>query len=211
MKKCLFLSKEIVRLELDGLEEDFEERKFWNGPKGGPQYACHVVPPLVLTKNSKIEILVFKMKKCLFLSKEIVSIRIGWFGGRFWGKKILKWTKGGTTVSMHVMWSPLWFWRKNSKIEILVYKMKKCLFLSKEIVSIRIGWFGGRFWGKKILKWTKGGTTVCMSCGPPFGFDEKIQKLKYLFLRWKNACIRCKHIITIIFWRCLFFILHQYM
>ena len=67
-----------------------------------------------------------------------------------------------------------------------VFKMKKCLFLSKEIVSIRIGWFGGRFWGKKILKWTKGGTTVCMSCGPPFGFDKKFY-LKLNTCLWKNA------------------------
>ena len=170
--------------------------------KGGTTVCMSCGPPFGFDEKI-LEILVFKMKKCLFLSKEIVSIRIGWFGGRFWGKKILKWTKGGTTVSMHVMWSPLWFWQKIQKLKYLflrwknacfyqrkcfVFKMKKCLFLSKEIVSIRIGWFGGRFWGKKILKWTKGGTTVCMSCGPPFGFDEKIQKLKYLFLRWKNAC-----------------------
>ena len=152
-------------------------------------HSMHVMwsPLWFWRKNSKIEILVFKMKKCLFLSKEIVSIRIGWFGGRFWGKKILKWTKGGTTVCMSCG-PPFGFDEKIQKLKYL-FKMKKCLFLSKEIVSIRIGWFGGRFWGKKILKWTKGGTTVSMHVmWSPLWFWQKIQKLKYLFLRWKNAC-----------------------
>ena len=104
---------------MDGLEEDFEERKFWNGPKGGPQYACHVVPPLVLTKNSKIEILVFKMKKCLFLSKEIVRLELDGLEEDFEERKFWNGPKGGPQL-------------------------------------------------------------VCMSCGPPFGFDKK-------FKNW-NTC-----------------------
>ena len=36
------------------------------GTKGGPKDAMHVVPPLVLTTTSKIENLVFQMKKCFF-------------------------------------------------------------------------------------------------------------------------------------------------
>ena len=178
MKKCLFLSKEIVSIRIGWFGGRFWGKKILKWTKGGTTVCMSCGPPFGFDKKLKIEILVFKMKKCLFLSKEIVSIRIGWFGGRFWGKKILKWTKGGTTVCMSC--GPPFGFDKKLKIEILVYTMKKCLFLSKEIVSIRIGWFGGRFWGKKILKWTKGGTTVCMSCGPPFGFDKK-------FKNW-NTC-----------------------
>ena len=85
-KKCEFL------------EQDFQEWKFWHGPKGGPQYALHVVPPLVLTKIQTIQNMFFKWKKCEFFWKEIVSIRIGRFGARFSRVKILTWTKGGTTV-----------------------------------------------------------------------------------------------------------------
>ena len=46
-------------------------------------HSMHVVPPVVLGQNSKIEKLLFKMKKCSFSQKEIVLIRIGWFGARF--------------------------------------------------------------------------------------------------------------------------------
>ena len=120
------------------------------------------------------------MKKCLFLSKEIVSIRIGWFGGRFWGKKILKWTKGGTTVCMSCG-PPFGFDLKKLKIEILVFKMKKCLFLSKEIVRLELDGLEEDFEERKFWNGPKGGPQlVYMSCGPPFGFDKK-------FKNW-NTC-----------------------
>ena len=122
-------------------------------------HSMHVGDPLVLTKNSKIEKLVLKKKKCLFSWKEIVSIRIGWFRARFWWVKIMTWTKGGTTVCM---WGTLWSWQKIQKLKNLFLKKKKYLFSWKEIVSIRIGWFRARFWWVKIMTWTKGGTTVCM-------------------------------------------------
>ena len=85
------------RLEPDGFGQDFDEWKFWNGPKGRPQDAMHVVPPLILTTSSKIEKRCFLMNKCLFSWKETVSFRIGWFRARFWWVKILKWSKGATT------------------------------------------------------------------------------------------------------------------
>ena len=37
--------------------------------RGGGDHRMHVVPPLVLRKNSKIETLVFKMKKMLVFMK----------------------------------------------------------------------------------------------------------------------------------------------
>ena len=55
------------RLELDGLEQDFDEWKFWHGPKGGPQYALHVVPPLVLTITSN------NPKTCFLNEKNVSS------------------------------------------------------------------------------------------------------------------------------------------
>ena len=98
-KNDCFYKRKYFRSESDGLEEGFHEWKFWHGPKG--DHSMHVVPPLVFTKNSKIEKLVFKMKKCLFLWKEIV--RIGWFGARFWWVKIIPKYDSRELLPWHIM------------------------------------------------------------------------------------------------------------
>ena len=68
-----------------------------------------------------------------------------------------------------------------SKIENLVFQMKKCFFSWKETVLFRIGWFRARFWWVKILKWSKGGTKGCNACGPPFGLDHNFKNWKTCF------------------------------
>ena len=152
-------------LESDGFEQDFDEWKFWNGAKGGPQDAMHVVPPLVLTTSSKIEKLVFQMKKCLFWWKETVLFRI-WNGA-----------KGGPQDAMHVV--PPLVLTTSSKIEKVVFQMKKCLFWWKETVLFRIGWFRAR-------KQRGDHRMQCM--WSPLWSWPQVQKLKNLFFRWKNAC-----------------------
>ena len=246
-KNACFHERKQFRLEWDGLEQDFHEWKFNLDQRGDHSMQCMWSSLWFWLTNSKIEKLVFEMKKCLFSWKETVSFRMGWFGARFWWVKIFTWTKGGTTAcnacgppygfdhqfknrktcfsrwknacfherkqfrlewdgleqdfdewkfsngpkggpqyAMHVV--PPMVLTTNSKIEKLVFQMKKCLFSWKETVSFRMGWFGARFWWVKILTWTKGGTTVCNACGPPYGFDRPIQKSKNLFFKWKNAC-----------------------
>ena len=90
--------------------------------------------------------------------------------------------------SMPCMWSPLWFWPPLENLKNMFFRWKKALFSWKETVSFRIRWFGARFWWVKILKWTKGETTVCSASGPPFGFDHHFKTWKTCFSDEKKIC-----------------------
>ena len=101
--------------------------------------------------------------------------------------KILTWTKGGTTVCI-ACGPPFGIDYNFKQSKNLFFKWKKCKFFSwKEIVSIGIGRFRARFWWVKILTWTKGGTTVSIACGPPFGIDYNFKQSKILFFKWKKC------------------------
>ena len=128
----------------------------------------------------------FKLKKCFFSWKEIVSIRIGWF--RPSTTNILMSENFDMDQrghhSMHVV-PPLVL----TKIQKLVFKLKKCLISRKEIVSIRFGWFQQSTTNILVSenfdmdkRWHHS-----MHVVPPLVLT-KIQKFKNLFLSWKNAC-----------------------
>ena len=154
--------------------------KFWNGPKGGPQDAMHVVPPLLLTTSSNIEKLVFQMKKCLFSWKETVSFRIGWFWGKILMSENFEMDQRGDH-RMQCMWSPLCSWPQFQKLKNLFFRWKNACFHERKQFRLESDGFEARFWWVKILKWTKGGTTGCNACGPPFALEHKFKNWKTCF------------------------------